>query len=65
MTVREFIDRLQQYDSALLVALADWNEEWQAPSTTWAEKMCVTYTRTLEHPTPQRVLVIGEDGPHH
>ena len=34
MTVGEFITRLQQYDPAVPVALADWNEEYQWPSTT-------------------------------
>lgn len=32
MKVRELIDKLQQYDPELEVALGDWNEEYSPPN---------------------------------
>ena len=60
MTVGALIVHLQKYDPAMPVALADWNEEYQWPSMSAADKMCVMETRTLEHcDTMTMTLVLG------
>ena len=59
MTVGELIAHLQQYDPAIPVALADWNEDYQWPSMSAADEMCAVETRTLEHAIPVMVVVLG------
>ena len=58
MTVGELIAHLRQYDPAMPVALADWNEEYRYPSLGAADQLCVIETRTLEHITTTALTVV-------
>ena len=39
MKLKEFIEKLKTFDQELPVCLDDWNEQYQAPNESVAEKM--------------------------
>lgn len=42
MKVKDMIEKLQQFDPELPVAIADWNEEWADPSIEAAGSIMVS-----------------------
>ena len=64
MTVGELIQRLQQYDVSLPVALADWNEGYAEPSISALEEMKLCMIPQYDAYGAPKVygLLLGEDG---
>jgi len=59
MTVGELIEKLQSYDSALQVAVADWNEDYAEPSLDALDRMSIETFIPDSHSMQVTALVLG------